>query len=90
MKYAEACGHFATAAKLVEEDMSEKGASKALEEQLIKVCISLKGKLVLACTLSPHMATLTHVVVHTYMLYYGTSIRRSAFIAPKYFPNTVL
>lgn len=50
MKYAETCGHFATAAKLVEEEMSEKGASKALEEQLIKVCISLK---VLACTLSP-------------------------------------
>ena len=63
MKYAETRGHFATAAKLVEEEMSEKGASKALEEQLIKVCISLKAKLVLAYTLSPHVATLMSVVV---------------------------
>lgn len=41
MKYAEACGHYATAAKLVEEEMSEKGASKALEQQLIKVHVCI-------------------------------------------------
>ena len=37
MKYAEAHGHFATAVKLIEEEISEKGVSRALDEQLIKV-----------------------------------------------------
>ena len=37
MKFAEAHGHFATAAKLLEEEIGEKGASRAQETQIIKV-----------------------------------------------------
>ena len=37
MKFAEAHGHFATAAKLLEEEIGEKGASQVQETQIIKV-----------------------------------------------------
>ena len=37
MKFAEMHGRFATAAKLLEEEMAEKGPSRAQETQLIKV-----------------------------------------------------
>ena len=37
MKFAEAHRHFATAAKLLEEEIGEKGASRAQETQIIKV-----------------------------------------------------
>ena len=37
MKFAEAHGHFAIAAKLLEEEIGEKGASRAQETQIIKV-----------------------------------------------------
>jgi len=37
MKFAEAHGHFATAAKLLEEEIGEKGPSQAQETQIIKV-----------------------------------------------------
>ena len=37
MLFAEAHGHFATAAKLLEEEIGEKGPSQAQETQIIKV-----------------------------------------------------
>ena len=37
MKFAEAHSHFATAAKLLEEEIGEKGPSQAQETQIIKV-----------------------------------------------------
>ena len=37
MKFAEAHGHFATAAKLLEEEIGEKGPSQVQETQIIKV-----------------------------------------------------
>ena len=37
MKFAEAHKHYAIAAKLLEEEMNDKGASRAQEEQIIKV-----------------------------------------------------
>ena len=37
MKFAEAHGHFATAAKLLEEEIGEKGPTQAQETQIIKV-----------------------------------------------------
>ncbi len=39
MKFAEVRGHYGTAAKLVEEEVNDKGTSKAQEEQIIKVCV---------------------------------------------------
>lgn len=39
--YAEACGHFATAVKLIEQEISEKGANRALDEKLIHVSVSV-------------------------------------------------
>ena len=37
MRYAEVSGHFATLVKLIEEEISIKGASKELDEKLIWV-----------------------------------------------------
>lgn len=41
--YAEACGHFATAVKLIEQEINEKGPSRILDEKLIQVstCMSV-------------------------------------------------
>lgn len=39
--YAEACGHFATAVKLIEQEINEKGASRILDEKLIQVSVSV-------------------------------------------------
>ena len=39
--YAEACGHFATAIKLIEQEINEKGASRILDEKLIQVSVSV-------------------------------------------------
>jgi hypothetical protein len=36
MKYAEAKGHFATLVKLIEEETNTKGASRDLDEKLIR------------------------------------------------------
>ena len=36
---AEALGHHATAAKLLQEEVNEKGHSKSLDERLIQVCL---------------------------------------------------
>ena len=37
LNFAEAAGHHATAAKLIEEEVYEMGASKELSQQLIRV-----------------------------------------------------
>ena len=39
IKFAEVYQHYATAAKLLEDEMSDKGASKSTEQQIIKVCV---------------------------------------------------
>ena len=39
MKYAEAMGHFATLAKMIEEEMSVGRASRDLDEKLIQVIL---------------------------------------------------
>ena len=43
MKFAEAHGHFATAAKLLEEEIGEKGPSQVQETQIIKVVEGERG-----------------------------------------------
>ena len=56
MKFAEVHGRIATAAKLLEEEMGEKGPSRALETQLIKVEGRGGGRVI--CILDRHCRNL--------------------------------
>ena len=49
MKYAEAMGHFATLARMIEEEMSVNRASRDLDEKLIQVILFHSPTLLVSC-----------------------------------------